>query len=71
MSARKKKKTVVKNAIPKFRTEDEERDFWANHDVVDSFEWKESIQGSFPALKRSAKGPSQGSRGNSGRTDKC
>jgi predicted DNA binding CopG/RHH family protein len=52
MSAR-KKKPVVRESMPKFRTEDEERDFWAEHDVVDYFDWEKSVAGSFPALKPS------------------
>ena len=52
MSAR-KKKPLVKESMPKYRTEDEERDFWAEHDVVDYFDWEKSISGSFPALKPS------------------
>ncbi len=52
MSAR-KKKPVVKESMPKFRTEDEELDFWAEHDVVDFFDWGKSVSGSFPALKPS------------------
>jgi predicted DNA binding CopG/RHH family protein len=50
-----KKKPVVKESTPKLRTEDEERDFWAEHDVVDYFDWDKSVQGSFPALKPSTK----------------
>lgn len=49
MSERKKKK-VVKERMPKFRSEDEERDFWAEHDVGDYFDWDKSVEGSFPAL---------------------
>ena len=52
MSAR-KKKPIVKEAMPRFRSEDEERDFWAEHDVVDYFDWEKSVSGSFPALKPS------------------
>ena len=52
MSAR-KKKPVVKESMPKLRTEDAERDFWAKHDVVDFFDWDKSVSGSFPALKPS------------------
>jgi len=40
-------------AAPKFRNEDEERAFWAEHDVVDFFDWEHSVRGSFPALKPS------------------
>ena len=49
------KKSVVKESMPRFRTEDEERDFWAEHDVVDYFDWDKSVEGSFPALKPSTK----------------
>jgi predicted DNA binding CopG/RHH family protein len=41
--------------MPKFRSEDEERDFWAENDVVDYFDWERSVPGSFPALKPSTK----------------
>lgn len=40
---------------PRFRDEDEERDFWATHEVVDYFDWGESFEGLFPALTRSAR----------------
>ena len=53
MSERKKK--VVKERMPKFRSEDEERDFWAEHHVVDYFDWDKSVEGSFPALKPSTR----------------
>ena len=49
MNARKKKPAEV----PQFRTEDEEREFWAENDVVDFFDWDSSVRGSFPALKPS------------------
>jgi predicted DNA binding CopG/RHH family protein len=51
MSARKKK--VAKKSPPRFRSEDAEREFWADHDVVDYFDWDEALQGSFPALRPS------------------
>lgn len=50
-----RKKQVVKDRMPRFRSEDEERDFWAEHDVVDYFDWDRSVEGSFPALKPSTK----------------
>lgn len=50
MSARKKTEKW-----PRFRSEDEERAFWAEHDVVDYFDWKKAVPGSFPALKPSAR----------------
>ena len=48
MSARKKT-----TRPPRFRTEDREREFWAEHDVVDYFDWDKAVRGSFPALKPS------------------
>ena len=49
MSASRKKP----QELPKFRSEDDERAFWAEHDVVDFFDWENSVRGSFPALKPS------------------
>ncbi len=48
MSARKTGKK-----LPRFRSEDQEREFWAEHDVVDFFDWDRAVSGSFPALKPS------------------
>ncbi|MGH9461353.1 MAG: BrnA antitoxin family protein [Vicinamibacteria bacterium] len=42
-----------KSRIPRFRSEDQERAFWAEHDVVDYFDWDKAVSGSFPALKPS------------------
>ena len=50
MSRRKK---ASKKAIPRFESEDDEREFWAGHDVVDYFDWDKAAKGSFPALKPS------------------
>lgn len=50
-----RKKRAAKKSMPKFRSEDEERDFWAEHDVVDYFDWNKSVEGSFPALKPSTR----------------
>ena len=41
------------SSIPAFANEDEEIQFWAEHDVVDFFDWDRSVEGSFPALKPS------------------
>ena len=49
MSARSKKP----KRAPRFRSEDEEREFWAKNEVVDYFDWDKSVRGSFPALKPS------------------
>ena len=53
--SKRKKNSVVKESMPNFRSEDEERDFWAENDVVDYFDWERSVPGSFPALKPSTK----------------
>lgn len=41
--------------IPKFSSEQEERDFWQNHDAVDFFDLENPIEMSFPNLKPSTK----------------
>jgi predicted DNA binding CopG/RHH family protein len=48
-----RKRPKAKEQIPKFRSEDEEREFWAERDVVDYFDWEKSSSSSFPALKPS------------------
>ena len=54
MSAQKQnKKGKPKKSIPKFRSEEEERDFWADHDAVDYFDWDGAVRGVFPGLKPS------------------
>lgn len=42
-----------KKAVPHFETEDQEREFWARHEVVDFFDWDRAVKGNFPALKPS------------------
>jgi predicted DNA binding CopG/RHH family protein len=41
--------------IPKFKNEDEEREFWATHSPLDFFDAKSFKQASFPNLKPSIK----------------
>ena len=41
--------------IPKFRNEDEERDFWATHDSTDYINWSEAKEIIMPNLKPSLK----------------
>jgi predicted DNA binding CopG/RHH family protein len=41
--------------IPKFKNEDEEREFWYNHDVTDYFDTKNSQKVIFSKLKPSTK----------------
>ena len=37
--------------IPKFKTEDEEREFWATHDTTDYFDWDNAVPVVFSNLK--------------------
>lgn len=39
--------------IPKFKNEEEERDFWLKHDSSDYIDWAEAKSVSFPNLKPS------------------
>ena len=39
--------------IPDFSSEDEERDFWATHDVTEHFDWSRARRVTFPDLKPS------------------
>ena len=41
--------------IPKFKSEEEERKFWATADSTDYIDWKKSKKSSFPNLKPSTK----------------
>ena len=52
MSAKKK---AARESPPRFSSEEDEREFWAVHDVVDYFDWDSAEEGSFPALKPSTK----------------
>jgi predicted DNA binding CopG/RHH family protein len=42
-------------AIPEFKNEDEEREFWAEHDSADYLDWSEAERAIFPKLKPSTK----------------
>ncbi len=44
-----------RKAIPQFSNEDEERRFWAKHDVLDYFAWHKAAQPAFPSLKPSTR----------------
>jgi predicted DNA binding CopG/RHH family protein len=50
-----KKKEPDRKSPREFASEEEEREFWAVHDVVDYFDWDRATVGSFPALKPSIK----------------
>jgi len=41
--------------IPKFKSEDEEREFWARHDSTEYIDWSKSKLTVFPNLKPSSK----------------
>lgn len=48
-------KKQLKN-LPQFRSEDEERAFWASHDSTDYINWKKAVKNpSFPHLKPSSR----------------
>ena len=44
-----------KKRIPKFRSEAEERRFWATHDSTDYLDWSKAERVMFPNLKPSVK----------------
>ena len=48
-----KRTRLRKKPIPHFANEDEERRFWAKHDVLDYFDWSKAAQPAFPSLKPS------------------
>ena len=52
MTTRRRAKPRLK-AIPTFRSEDEEREFWATHDTVDYIDWSQARWVTFPNLKPS------------------
>ena len=41
--------------IPEFKTEEEERQFWAKHDSTEYVDWSKAKRGVFPNLKPSTK----------------
>lgn len=41
--------------IPKFKNEDEERDFWAKNDTLEYFDWTHAQKVVFPDLKQTTK----------------
>lgn len=42
-------------ALPAFKSEDEERDFWATHDSTDYIDWSRAERVVFPNLKPSVR----------------
>jgi predicted DNA binding CopG/RHH family protein len=45
----------IKNKIPKFKNEDEEREFWATHDATDYLDNFEPVNLQLPNLKPTTK----------------
>jgi len=45
----------MKKRIPKFKSEDEEREFWATHDSTEYVDWKKAKRVVLPDLKPSVK----------------
>ena len=46
---------MVKKNIPKFRNEDEERNFWSTHDSNEFIDWRQARRLTFKNLKPSTK----------------
>jgi predicted DNA binding CopG/RHH family protein len=45
----------MKEKIPKFESEDQEREFWSNQDSTEYLDWGKAKRVSFPNLKPSTK----------------
>ena len=48
-------KNMKKNRIPKFRTEEEEREFWASHDSTEYIDWSKAENITLSNLKPSVR----------------
>ncbi len=48
-------KNIIKKEIPKFKNEEEEREFWATHDSADYIDWSKSDTITLPKLKPTLK----------------
>lgn len=46
---------MKKTKVPRFKDEDQEREFWAMHSPLDYFDSSKPLKGSFPNLKPSLK----------------
>jgi hypothetical protein len=49
----------MRKKIPKFKTEDQEREFWATHDSTEYVDWEKGKRVQFPNLKPAAKTKSE------------
>ena len=45
----------MKKRVPKFNSEEEERQFWVTHDATEYFDWKKAKRVILPELKPSVK----------------
>ena len=45
----------MKKSIPKFKNEDEEREFWSKNDSSEYLDWKKAERALFPNLKPSTR----------------
>jgi predicted DNA binding CopG/RHH family protein len=45
----------MKKQLPKFKNEDEEREFWSKHDSTEYLNWENAERALFPNLKPSTK----------------
>jgi len=45
----------MRRRLPKFESEDKERDFWASHDSTDYVDWTKAARAKLPVLKPSLK----------------
>ena len=43
------------NTVPKFKSEDDEREFWSDHDSTEYVDWSRARSGIFPNLKPSTR----------------
>ena len=46
---------MMKNKVPKFKSEDQERDFWSNRDSAEYIDWEKAKRLSLPNLKPSTR----------------
>ena len=45
---------MMKKALPKFKSEDSEREFWAQHDSADVIDWRKAKRLTLPNLRPSS-----------------
>ena len=44
----------MKKVVPRFKTENAEREFWASHDSTDYIDWRKARRSTLPKLKPSS-----------------